>query len=82
MFNVHIQGDFFTGTPQFQPPNSQSRPFLVTGFTGTAAVIGNLAVFFLVLKLGGSREKITLYVQNISENLEVPHNIPVSERLN
>ena len=48
---------FFTGTPQFQyqkenPPSSQSRPFLVTGFKGTAALIGWLAVLFLVLKLG------------------------------
>ena len=36
------------------PPSSQSQPFLVTGFTGTAAPIGWLAVFFLVLKLGGT----------------------------
>ena len=53
---------FFTGTPQFQyqkenPPSDQSRPFLVTGFTGTAALIGWLAVFYLVLKMGGTSEK-------------------------
>ena len=53
---------FFTGTPQFQYqkenlPSSQSRPFLVTGFKGTAALIGWLAVFFLVLKMGGTSEK-------------------------
>ena len=53
---------FFTGTPQFQhqkenPPSSQSRPFLVTGFTRTAALIGWLAIFFLVLKLGVTSEK-------------------------
>ena len=53
---------FFTGTPQFQcqkenPPSSQSRFFLVRGFTGTAVLIGWLAVFFLVLKLGGTSEE-------------------------
>ena len=37
--------------------SSQSQPFLVTGFSATAAVVGWLAVFFLVLKLGGTSEK-------------------------
>ena len=40
---------FFTGTPQFQyqkkTPYSQSRPFWVRGFTGTAAVIGSGFLF-------------------------------------
>ena len=41
----HIQGDFFSGTPHFryQKENlasSQSRPFSVIGFTGTATLIG------------------------------------------
>ena len=50
---------FLTGAPQFQYqkenlPSSQSRPFLVSGFTGTAPLIGWLAVFFLVLKLGST----------------------------
>ena len=36
----------------------------MTSFTGTAATIGWLAVFFLILKLGGTSEKkITLYKQ-------------------
>ena len=56
---------FFTSTPQFQyqKKTRQSGPFLVTGFTGTAALIGWLAVFFLVLKLGGTseEEKTILY---------------------
>ena len=61
-----IQGDFFHWYPPISVPirklpSSQSRPILVTGFTGTAAVIGWLTVFFLVLKLGGTSEKITLY---------------------
>ena len=61
MHIAHI-GFFLTGAPQFQYqkenlPSSQSRPFLVTGFTGTAALIGWLAVFFLVLKLGGTSEE-------------------------
>ena len=55
-------GFFFTGTPQFQYqkenlPSSQSRPFFVTKFTGTAALIGWLAAVFLVLKLGGPSEE-------------------------
>ena len=53
---------FFTGTPQFQyqkenPPSNQSWPFLVKRFIRTAALIGWLAVFFLVLKSGGTSEK-------------------------
>ena len=43
--------------PKRNPSSSQSRPFLVTGFTGTAAVIGLLAISFLVLKSGGTSEK-------------------------
>ena len=61
---------FFTGSPQSQyqkenPPSSQSRQFLVLGFTGTAALIGWLAVFFLVLKFGATseEEKTTLYIE-------------------
>ena len=55
-------GWFFTGTPQFQyqkenPPSNQSWPFLVKRFIRTAALIGWLAVFFLVLKSGGTSEK-------------------------
>ena len=62
---------FFTGTPQFQyqkenPPSNQSWPFLVKRFIRTAALIGWLAVFFLVLKSGGTSEKkTTLYVSPI-----------------
>ena len=61
-----IQSVFLSGAPQFQyqkenPPSSQSWPFLVTGFIGTAALIGWLAVFFLVQKLGVLVKKITLY---------------------
>ena len=42
---VYVQGDFFHWYPPNSVPtrkslSSQSRPFLVTGFTGTAAVIG------------------------------------------
>jgi len=50
---------FITGTPQFQyqKENSQSRSFLVTGFPRTAALIGCLGVFFLVMKPGGTSEK-------------------------
>ena len=61
--NSNCTGWFcFTVTPQFQYqkenlPISQSWPFLVTCFTGSAAPIGWLAVFFLVLKLGGTSEK-------------------------
>ena len=52
-------GCFLTGAPQFQYqkenlPSSQSRPILVSGLTGTAPLIGWLAVFFLVLKLGST----------------------------
>ena len=42
---VYVQGDFFHWYPPNSVPtrkslSSQSRPFLVTGFTGTAALIG------------------------------------------
>ena len=49
-----LQGGYFTGTPQFQyqKENRQAANHS-TGFTGTAAMIGWFAVFFLVLKLGG-----------------------------
>ena len=40
--------------PKWKRPSSQSGLVLVTGFTETAAVIGWLAIFFLVLKLGGN----------------------------
>ena len=44
-----------------------NRPFLVTGFTGIAALIGWLAVYFLVLKLGSTSEKTTLYISNTTQ---------------
>ena len=47
---------FLTGTPQFQ----YQKNALETGLTETAAVIGWMAVFFLVLKLGVPSEKNTL----------------------
>ena len=61
----NLQGEFFHWYPQFQyqkenPQSSQSRPFLVTGFAWSSALIGWLAVFFLVLKWGGTSEKNTL----------------------
>ena len=43
--------------PKRKPPSSQSRPFLVKRFTGTASAIGWLAISLLVLKLGGTSEK-------------------------
>ena len=59
---IVLQGDFFHWYPPISVLirkllSSQSRPFLVTGYTGTAAVIGWLAIIFLVLKLGGTSEK-------------------------
>ena len=77
-----IQGGFFNWPPPISVPkrkslSSQSRPFLVTGFSGTAAVVGWLAVFFLVLKLGGwgwgAVKKTTLYMlmySFLSPNIE------------
>ena len=61
-FHPYIQGDFFhwyppISVPKRKPPSSQSRSFLVTGFTGTAAVIGLLEISFLALKLGGTSGK-------------------------
>ena len=49
---VSYRVSFLTGTPQFQyqKENRQAANHS-TGFTGTAAVIGWFAVFFLVLKL-------------------------------
>ena len=54
-----IRGDFFPlvppiSVPNWKPPSSQSRPFLVTGFSGRAAVINGLEILFLVLTLGGT----------------------------
>ena len=57
-----LQGGFFTGTPQFQyQKETRQAANHGSGFTGIAALIGWLAVFFLVLKLGGTSEKTTLY---------------------
>ena len=53
IINLNYTGWFFLhwcppiSVPKRKPPSSQSRPFLVTG-----AVVGWLAVFFLVQKLG------------------------------
>ena len=77
-----IQGGFFNWPSPISVPkrkllSSQSWPFLVTGFSGTAAVVGWLAVFFLVLKLGGwgwgAVKKTTLYMlmySFLSPNIE------------
>ena len=59
---MQILGDLFNcpppiSAPKRKPPISQSQPFLITRFTGTAAVIGWLAIFFLVLKLGRNSQK-------------------------
>ena len=65
---VPTKGEFFSPVPPKAPnfstkkKNNQSQPFLATGFTGTTAVIGCLRVFFLVLKLGVTSEKLTLYI--------------------
>ena len=71
---LQIQGDFFTGFLKFQYqkknlPSCQLRPFLASGFTGKAALIGWLAVFILVLQMGGTSEKITLYLLKIVKRL-------------
>ena len=55
--HTYIQGGSFNwpspiSIPKRKLPSSQSGPFLVTGFTETAAGIGSLGIFFLVLKLG------------------------------
>ena len=60
---VPTKGEFFSPVPPKAPnfstkkKNNQSQSLLATGFTGTAAVIGCLRVFFLVLKLGVTSEK-------------------------
>ena len=65
---VPTKGEFFSPVPPKAPnfstkkKNNQSQSLLATGFTGTAAVIGCLRVFFLVLKLGVTSEKLTLYI--------------------
>ena len=64
-YNDHmmiIQGGFFycsspISVPERKSPISQSQPFLLTKFNETAAVIGWLAIFFLVLKLGRNSQK-------------------------
>ena len=57
-----VQGGFFDcsspiSVPKRKSPISQSQPFLLTRFNETAAVIGWLAIFFLVLKLGRNSQK-------------------------
>ena len=80
----NIQGDFFNwrpliSVPKRKPPISQSQPFLLTRFSGTATVIGWLTIFFLVLKFGGPVKKITLYKtkphqlwEQLSSHYQVP----------
>ena len=65
---------FFVLSKLYRVPSSQSRPFLVKvlGFTGIAALIGWLAVLFLVLKLRGTSEKKSLCI-NSSINQSYPH---------
>ena len=84
-FHPYIQGDFFhwyptISVPKIKPPSSQSRSFLVTGFTGTAAVIGLLEISFLALKLGGTSGKnhpvrhfniILTHFSNILRHLDI-----------
>ena len=57
LFHIKLDGDIYI--------NSVYLPFLVTGLTGTAAVIGCLAIFFSVLKLRGTSEKIKLYYPDL-----------------
>ena len=62
-----IQGDFFhwhppISLPKIKPPSSQSELLFQEILLQRNAVIGCLAVFFLVLKLGVPVIKITLYL--------------------
>ena len=51
-----LQGDFSLATPNFSTNNKTAKQSITSlGFTGTAVVIGCLAVLLLVLKLGVTR---------------------------
>ena len=73
VFSSLVPPNFSTKKKTRQAANHSS------GFTGTAALIGWFAVFFLVLKLGGTSKKITLYhLQQHQHHSTSPHVIVVS----